>query len=315
MRTETPPEVGAEPSAWRAWCYLVWLSWRRQARLRQLLGIALVLLAFAVALVALGTARGNWTMKRWRFPFRQGPTTVAWVARTQGLVGMQQDPGAAFGAAVLGGCGGVLSESGFLVFARFTVFNVFVSFLLPVLSLSFATDALGGEREGNTLVWLLTRPLPRPAVYLAKFVALLPWSLALNVGGFALLCAAAGPPGLLALRLFWPAVAWSTLAFSALFCLMGAFFRRPAIVGLVYAFFLEVLFGNLPGYLKRVSIGFYTRCMMFEVAQDYGLQPEKPSIYLPVDGPTAQAVLAVLTVVLVVAGTVVFTRSQYHEVD
>lgn len=55
--------------------------------------------------------------------------------------------------------------------------------------------------------------------------------------------------------------------------------------------------------------------MMFEAAQGHGLQPEKPSIYLPVDGATAQVVLAVLTASVLLMGTIVFTRSQYHEVD
>lgn len=238
MRTEAPlHEPGAGPSLLRAWWYLIWLSWRRQARLRQMLGISLMLLALAVILVGLFTARDNWSMRRWRYPYRQGPTTVEWIARIQTVTPLQPEPGAALATAYLGSCGGILHESGFIVFARYVVFSIFVSFLLPILSLSFATDALGGEREANTLIWLLTRPLPRPAIYLAKFVALLPWSLGLNVGGFALLCVAAGEPGLLALRLCWPAVAWSTLAFSALFYLMGTWFRRPAIVGLVYAFF------------------------------------------------------------------------------
>ncbi len=116
---------------------------------------------------------------------------------------------------------------------------MFLQFLLPLLSLSFATEALGGDREANSLVWLLTRPMSRPAIYLAKFVALLPWSLFLNVGGFALLCLLAGSQGRLALRLFWPAVVFATLAFSALFFFIGAFFRRPAVVATVYAFFLE----------------------------------------------------------------------------
>ena len=80
--------------------------------------------------------------------------------------------------------------------SRWIVYSVFLSFLLPIWSLSFATEALGGEREARSLVWLLSRPLSRPAIYLAKFVALLPWSLGLNLGGFALLCLAAGQPGL-----------------------------------------------------------------------------------------------------------------------
>ena len=59
--------------------------------------------------------------------------------------------------------------------------------MLPLWSLSFATEALGGEREAGTLIWLLTRPLPRWSVYLAKYVALLPWGVGLNLVGFAVL--------------------------------------------------------------------------------------------------------------------------------
>ncbi len=307
--------VAAEPSLLRAWCALVWLSWLRQARLRQMVAIALILMVFAVALVAGQTALGNWSIRNWRYPYRQGPTLLEWSVESQVLYGLLHPSlgGDALPAAFLGSCRAVIDQSGFMVFSR-VIFLIFLSFLLPLWSLSFATEAIGGEREASTMIWLLTRPLPRPAIYLAKFAALLPWTLGLNLGGFALLCAAAGRPGWLALRLFWPAVAWATLAFSSLFCLMGAFFRRPAVVALVYAFFLEVLFGNLPGYLKRISVGFFTRCMMFEAAQDYGLQPQKPSVFLPVEGPVACAVLLAMTVGFLVLGMIVFTRSQYHEV-
>jgi hypothetical protein len=304
------------PSLLRAWCYLVWLSWLRQARVRQMVAIALVLLVFAALLVAINTALGAWSMERWRWPYRQGPSYARWADQGQVLfASLARSPGGqGLTAAAFGSYRAVLDQSGFMVFSRFVVFSIFLSFLLPLWTLSFATEALGGEREANTMVWLLTRPLPRPAIYLARFVALLPWSLGLSLGGFALLCAAAGRPGPLAFRLYWPAVASATLAFSALFYLMGAYFRRPAVVALVYSFFLEVIFGNLPGYLKRVSVGFFTRCMMYDAAQDFGVQPEKPSVFLPVDGVTAQAVLLGLTAALLLVGMAVFTRAQYHEV-
>jgi hypothetical protein len=278
--------------------------------------IALGLLVFAVLLVVLNTMAGAWSMQRWRWPYRQGPTFVQWADEIQVLMSVTDASASGQGvqAALAGAVRGIVQESGFLVFSRWVVFSIFLTFLLPLWSLSFATEALGGDRESNSLVWLLSRPLPRPAIYLAKFVALLPWSLGLNIGGFALLCVAAGEPGLTAFRLYWPAVLWATLAFSALYYLMGAFFRRPAVVAIVYAFFLEVIFGNMPGYLKRVSIGFYTRCMMFEAAGDFGMQPERPDIFLPVDGTTALAVLIGLTVVLLGAGMIVFARSQYQEI-
>ena len=310
----------------RAWCYLIWLSLQRQARARQMVWIALGLLVFATALVAINTAGGRWGMDYWRMPRRFEPATQQWadrptyrqwVDRTEALAAVMtvaSNPAAAgVQSAVFAANRAVLQESGFFVFSSWVIFPIYLSFLLPIWSLSFATEALGAEREGSSLVWLLTRPLSRPAIYLAKFVALLPWSLGLNLGGPALLCVAAGKPGALAFRLYWPAVFWATLAFSALFHLMGASFRRSAVVAIVYSFFLETLLGNMPGYMKRVSIGFYTRCMMFDSAGEYGMQPESPHVYMPVDGVTAMSVLIVLTVLLLLLGMVVFSRSEYQD--
>jgi hypothetical protein len=278
--------------------------------------IALGLLVFAVLMVIFNTMADRWSMQRWRWPYRRGPTFVQWADEIQVLLSATDHSASGQGvqAALAASVRGIVQRSGFMVFSRWVVFSIYLTFLLPLWSLSFATEALGGDRESNSLVWLLSRPLSRPAIYLAKFVALLPWSLGLNLVGFGLLCVAAGKPGLLALRLYWPAVLWATLAFSALFYFMGAFFRRPAVAAIVYAFFLEVIFGNMPGYLKRVSIGFYTRCMMYESASHFGVQPERPDIFLPVDGVTAVAVLIGLTVVLLGAGMVVFSRSQYREI-
>ena len=303
----------------RAWCYLVWLSWQRQARLRHMVWISLALLALTALAVLVQTLSFGWGMQRWDW---------RWQGRRTGISYEQvydQTNLTLFAATPLGpwmefGFGAGVARCGWAAlgatdFANFSggIFLIFVSFLLPLWSLSFGTEALGGDREGHNLLWLLTRPMPRPAIYLAKFVALLPWTLVLNVGGFAVLCLAAGRPGLKALALFWPAVLCATLAFAALFHLIGSYFRRPAIVALVYAFFLETIFGNMPGYLKRLSISFYTRCMMFEEAQAYNVQPEKPSVYLPVDGATAQTMLIGLTVVFLGIGMLVFSRSEYQD--
>lgn len=363
VESPSPPE--GRPSALRAWCALVLISWQRQARARQMVWIALGLLALATAVVVINTARmrygglghwnaarpmgtsevstlskspgdrraepgasGNgftgtvgssksgWGMYHWRHPRGFGPTFDQWNHDGQLLYGaVFRDPAAqAFEQAVFGAARVIVAESGFIVFARWMVFSIFLSFLLPVWSLSFATEALGGDREANSMGWLLTRPLPRPAIYLAKFVAVLPWSIGLNVGGFAILCFAGGQPGLLAFRLFWPAVVWASLAFVSLFFLMGATFRRPAVLAILYAFFLETVLGNMPGDMKRISIGFYTRCLMFDAAQVFGVEPEKPEVFRPVDGSTAQMALIGLTILFLVIGMAWFARKEYGDV-
>jgi len=299
----------------RAWVYLVRLSWQRQARVRHMVWISLALLAFTVIAVAVQTFSMGWGLGKARPWWRVAPTTFdqafaqTYVAASA-TAPLGAPPATAFGTAVVTSAWAVLQRTDFIMFSN-GIFLIFVSFLLPLWSLSFGTEALGGDREGHNLLWLLTRPLPRPAIYLAKFVALLPWTLALNLGGFALICVAAGRPGLQALRLFWPAVLCATLAFAALFHLIGAYFRRPAIIALVYGFFLETIFGNMPGYLKRLTISFYTRCMMYDAASAYGVQPESPTVFLPVSGTTALLVLLGATVGLLLVGMYVFSRTEY----
>ncbi len=308
-------ELVVTPSPVRAWLALVALSVRRQARMRQMVWIALGLLALVVSLVAVVNANDGWSMNAWRFPRRYGPPYRYVADYFSGV--SQPLPGAPATAAVqtlaTGSFQAILRASRFVLFSRWVMFSLFLSFLLPVWSLSFASEAIGGEREARSLVWLLTRPLPRPAVYLAKFIGLLPWVLGLNLGGFGLICLAAGEQGRLAFRLFWPAVLASSLAFAALFHLFGAVFRRPTVMALVYCFFLETLLGDMPGLMKRISVTFYTRCLMFEAAGAYGLTPEKPNVYQPVSAATAWVVLLGATAGLLALGMWLFSQAEYHE--
>src|SRR5947209_3081407 len=208
--TETAP---ATPSAWRAWLALVRVSWQRQARAHLMVWIALGLLAFMTFLVALISPRA-WDWRNWRSPPRRGlPQGQLVLGVTAAQSALPLDPVTGSVHRAVGGAYRAVLDSpeatakaGFTRFSDVIVVTLFTTFLLPLWSLSFATEALGREREDRNLLWLLTRPLPRPAIYLAKYVAVLPWALGLNLGGLTVLCLAAGEPGRLALRLYWPAV-------------------------------------------------------------------------------------------------------------
>ena len=62
----SPPIPSLAPSLWRAWWFLVLLSFRRQARARQMVWIALGLLAFIGAMTAVATAADQWHRPRYR---------------------------------------------------------------------------------------------------------------------------------------------------------------------------------------------------------------------------------------------------------
>jgi ABC-type transport system involved in multi-copper enzyme maturation permease subunit len=318
-----PRPTPVAPSLWRAWIYLVVLSWRRQLRMRQTVWIAGALLLFTATFVSIMTASNRWGMRHWWYRFRtnEGEPRLyrtyndianesQWLLlatpRPVGLSNVEH--------ALTAGVQVILDEAPFRNFTNVLVLTVLLPFLLPLWSLSFATESIGGDREANNLVWLLTRPLPRPAVFLGKYLALLPWTLCLNVGGFALLCLLSGWQGRQALQMYWPAVVAATFAFTALFFLMGAWFRRSAVIAIVYAFFFEPILGSMPGYFKRVSLTFYVKCMVFQEGGARGIRPDNPDVFLAVGGGTALAVLLTLTVVFLALGTYIFSRSQYQDV-
>ncbi len=279
-----------------------------------MVGIAVGLLVMVTLFVGVNSYFGRWNFGRLRArPYGENLNTHLVRLTQQQAIICRAPPASALHWGIIGSVGAAVENSGFLMLSRWIVFSTFQAFLLPILTLSFATDAIGQEREQRTLIWLFTRPLPRWSIYLGKWVAALPWCLGLNIGGFAAICYAGGEPGRFAFRTYWPAVVAGTLAFSALFHLTAALFRRPAIVALLYSFFFETLVGDLPGDLKRLSISFYIRSLMYAATEGMNITPDALTVYAPVRPTVAWAVLLTSTVVLTLVGMWIFSRHEYED--
>jgi len=302
------------PSPVRAWFFLIGFAMRRQLRVPQLVILAVGMLVVATGLVVFVTQTIGWGMME--RVMRPGMPTNAEVLDYV-EVSFPPNPGSAMVSTLVGGILDTVrvSDATFIFpqLSRWVVFAVFVGFLMPLWTLSFATSAIGAERESRSFIWMTTRPLPRSAVYLAHFFAVLPWCLGLNLIGLFALCAAGGPSGQEAFRRYWEATLFGTIAFTALFHFIGAIFRRPAVVALLYSFFFETLAGDMPGTLKRLSISFYTRCMMYDEARKWGFEPERPEVFQSVGLETARWVLIGTAVVLTAFGMWWFARSEYKD--
>ena len=201
------------------------------------------------------------------------------------------------------------------VFSRWLVFFIFLGFLLPLWNLSFATSASGlGSRKPFAHLAADTADAAL-GIYLAKFLALLPWCLALNLGGFMLICLCGGETGWKAFTLYWPAIVAGSLAFAAVFHLIAAVFSRPAVVGLLYAFFFETILSELPvpGTVKRLSINYYVRCLMYSEAQTADVPTESAALFVPVSNRVAWLVLIGATVVITAVGMWLFSRTEYRD--
>jgi ABC-type transport system involved in multi-copper enzyme maturation permease subunit len=143
------------------------------------------------------------------------------------------------------------------------VWVFFVRFSIPVLAVFYGTSLIADEVEDKTITYLFTRPIPREAVLLGKYLAylvctvfvvlpavVLVWLLIVPIGGrladsfFDLTT----DLGLLVLGL---------AVYGALFALVGARFKRPLLTGLFFVFGWEVLVMALPGSFKRMTVAYY----------------------------------------------------------
>ena len=337
------------PSALRAWGVLVVQSFQRHWRVRQMGWVSLGLLALVVAWVSAVTA----SVAGWDLPDRRvrraQPTFRQFAEQDlpHNLYDPQRyDPFAYDPKQTRAGIAPIYTHEvpspfnpnkdsiqslilsipyavlrsekfvkgwGFMNFSRWVIVGAFLGFVLPLFTLSYATAAFGTERESRSLVWLMTRPIPRSGIYLAKFLGALPWCFLFGLGGFAGLCLAGGEYGRGAFSLYWPAAAIVTISFSALFHLIGAIFRRPVVVGLIYVFFFEALVGSLPGSLKLLSLTFYARCLMYNAAETAKYPVEMLEVSQSVSSTTAWVVLSGAAILLTCAGMWWFARSDYRD--
>jgi ABC-2 type transport system permease protein len=201
-------------------------------------------------------------------------------------------------------------------FVRFVALGTHGLFFVPVMSLVFGTGAVGDEREDKSLVYLIVRPIPRSGIFFAKYAAVLPIVLALNLGGMALLAtiaAAFGAPGPgTTLSICLPAMLLSSAAYLALFHLFGCAFRHSTVLALAYVFFIEVFLGRAPGILKRLSIGFYTTSLVRAEGDFHWPRHLSEPFFIAVGPGLASWVLLGSTVAFLVLGCLLFTRREYR---
>ena len=187
---------------------------------------------------------------------------------------------------------------------------LFMGFLLPLISLGYASSTISGERTGQTLVYLLSTSIPRPQIYLSQFGAVLLLTLGITLGCLGSLCVAVGMDGVAVLREFAPVVTLATVCYVALFLLFSAWLRRATFLALAYALMVETLTANIPGVVKRITVSFYANSWLYDESS-LGLGPNIPA-YDPVSGGTAIGVLIMASLGFLALGMWLFSRKEYE---
>ncbi len=138
-----------------------------------------------------------------------------------------------------------------------TLSSLLVFRLLPLASAIFSSAVLSQEIEQKTIVYLLTRPVPRQVLLAMRTLAsALVVFFVTTVSAASLAVAVYGMNGLSNKFLFHDivAIAVGSLAYGGLFVLISLIVNRAMIISLLFAFAWETSVPSMPGSIYLISI-------------------------------------------------------------
>jgi ABC-type transport system involved in multi-copper enzyme maturation permease subunit len=143
------------------------------------------------------------------------------------------------------------------------IWAFFLKFSIPVLGVFYGTSLIADEVEDKTVTYLFSRPISREAVLLGKYLAYLGCTMLVVLPSIMLVWLLVIPMGgsfganFIDLVKDLGIVAIGLAVYGAVFAFIGAKFKRPLLIGLVFVFGWEQVVLMFPGYLKQFSVAYY----------------------------------------------------------
>ncbi|MEU9293477.1 ABC transporter permease subunit [Streptomyces sp. NPDC048266] len=162
--------------------------------------------------------------------------------------------------------------------------------MVPLIGVIAGTGAIGPEIDDGSIVYLLSKPVKRSSIIFTKLIVAIAVTMVFSavptlIAGFIL-----NGNGQQVAVAYTVAALVASIAYSALFLLLGTISRHAVVIGLVYALVWETLFGSLIAGARTLSIQQWALALAQKVTGD-GLVTSDVAL------PTAVALLAGVTIV------------------
>ena len=170
------------------------------------------------------------------------------------------------GAPVLSGPGGV-RMTGPAIFGMM-IWIFYLRFTVPVLGVFYGTSLIADEVEDKTVTYLFTRPIRRAAVLVGKYLAYLACTIFVVLPSvmlvYLLIVPLQGTLGgsFLDLVKDLTLLTLGLAVYGALFAFVGAKYKRPLLIGLIFIFGYEQAALAFPGYMKYYTIAYYLQALV-----------------------------------------------------
>jgi ABC-2 type transport system permease protein len=193
-------------------------------------------------------------------------------------------------------------------------YNAFLRGVLPLAALYIGTSLWSDEVESGTLVYLITRPVARPAVLLAKFLAAWAVVTAMVFVGLAAtivplgLMRGSGIGGLVGCAVVLPA---ASLAWVGLATFFGTTIRRCLLLALGVGAVMELVLANFDAVARTVSLGHHVGSALHAIAPFTEVRVEEMVTGEPVAAWVAWLVLLAVGVGALALGCVRVRYAEY----
>ena len=144
------------------------------------------------------------------------------------------------------------------------IWTFYLRFTVPVLGVFYGTALIADEVEDKTITYLFTRPAARSAVLAGKYLSYLVCTAVVVLPSVMLVYFLVVPllggsigRNFLVLLIDLGLIGAGLAVYGAVFALVGVWFRRPLLTGLVFVFGWEPVVVVLPGYMKHLSVAYY----------------------------------------------------------
>ena len=142
--------------------------------------------------------------------------------------------------------------------------------ILPLVAAVYATAIVSAEVEQKTIVYLLTRPIPRWKLLLFRTLAAILVVFAITMAAVSILALSSGQVGTAAYMRDVLGVFVGSCAYVSFFLLISLVSNRAMLFCMLYAFAWETAMPNIPGDLYHLSIYSYLRAIGDHVVPQRG---------------------------------------------
>ncbi|MGA5410781.1 ABC transporter permease [Streptomyces lavendulocolor] len=126
--------------------------------------------------------------------------------------------------------------------------------MVPLIGVIAGTGAIGPEIDDGSIVYLLAKPVKRPAIIFTKLIVAIAVTMVFSAVPTFLAGMILNGNGQQVAVAYTVAALVASIAYSALFLLLGTVSRHAVVIGLVYALVWEALFGSLIEGAKTLSV-------------------------------------------------------------